>query len=321
MSDPAQRPDLIGYTEVELRTKEIYIAQHKNYTKDESIFNRFLAFALDPATYDLPLAWFQGKSVLDAGCGNTGYLQVAMHRLGAKKITCLDLGTDWISELQKVMDRFSIPRDFVEYVEGSTTDLPFADNSFDLVISNGVVMHLESVQRAERALDELTRVTASGGCFYVYTGVDKPGIVDRYILPALRQAYAEDEEFRSFVDNIDPADVVRQLQECYSSGAQHDQEISKQLIAYLPRLFTLDSATFTQNALQVPMQQSPKLTETWARNYLTKLGLSNIRRVKERYWMRNDYRRFLAPIHFRLDLQLPRVLYGYGHVKMIAEKL
>jgi SAM-dependent methyltransferase len=232
----------------------------------------------------------------------------------------LDLGDDWIPELQKVLDKFSVPRDFVEYVEGSTTELPFPDDSFDFVISNGVVMHLETVQLAEKALEELTRVTAPEGRLYVYTGVDKPGIVDRYILPALRQAYAEDEEFRNLVDSIDPVDGLRQLRECYSTGAEYDKEISEEFISYLGKLFTLDSATFTQNALQAPVQQGPKLTEAWARGHLARLGLKNIRRVKERYWMRNDDRRFLAPIHYRLDLPIPRILYGNGHVKIIAEK-
>ena len=56
--------------------------------------------ASDPETYDVPSDYFVGKSVLDAGCGNSGYFQVAMKKLGASEITCLDLVTDWISELR-----------------------------------------------------------------------------------------------------------------------------------------------------------------------------------------------------------------------------
>ena len=271
------------YTESELRTKAVYIEQHKNYIKDESIFNRFLNVASDPSSYDLPLAWFKGKNVLDAGCGNTGFMEVAMYRLGVRKITCLDLGKEWIPELQKMLDIFSIPHDFVEYVEGSTCDLPFQDSTFDFVISSGVIMHLESVALAEKALDEMTRVTRNGGCLYVYTGIDKPGIIDRYVVPALRKAYIEDVEFQDFVDNLDHNDIINQLRECYKTGIDYDKEISEEFILHLKKFFTLDSTTFIQNLLQVPVQNGPKLTENWAKNYLKKLNLKNIRRIKERY--------------------------------------
>jgi ubiquinone/menaquinone biosynthesis C-methylase UbiE len=307
-------------SDIERRTKDIYIEQHKNFTKDERIFERFLTVALDPTTYDLPADWFKGKTVLDAGCGNTGYIQVAMHRLGAKKITCLDLGEDWIPELKKVTEKFSVPTEQIEFVAGSTNELPFDDNSFDLVISNGVIMHLESVTLAETALAELSRVAAPGGQVYVYTGIDRPGIVDRYLVPALRQAYVEDEEFRSFVDNIDCADVVGQLRDCYETALKFDRNLSPVFSDAIGSLFTLDTATFIQNLLQVPVQQAPKLSEAWAIDRMSKLGLRNIRRVKERYWQRNDYRRFLAPIHYRLDLSIPKILYGNGHVKIVAEK-
>jgi ubiquinone/menaquinone biosynthesis C-methylase UbiE len=307
-------------SDVERRTKDIYIEQHKNFTKDERIFNRFLTVAVDPATYDLPQDWFKGKSILDAGCGNTGYIQVAMHKLGVGKITCLDLGEDWIPELRKVTEKYSIPSEKIDFVAGSTNDLPFEDGTFDLVISNGVLMHLETVELAEKALAELTRVTVPGGYTYAYTGIDKPGIIDRFLLPALRQAYVEDDEFRLFIDNIDPTAVVQQMRECYRTALEFDATLPKSFYELIGALFTLDTATFTQNALQVPVQQGPKLTEAWAVEKLEKLGMKNVRRVKERYWQREDYRRYLAPIHYRLDLSIPKMLYGNGHVKVIAEK-
>jgi 2-polyprenyl-3-methyl-5-hydroxy-6-metoxy-1,4-benzoquinol methylase len=80
------------YTEIQQRTKEIYIDQHKNYYVDDTIFQRHFNHAVDPESYDLTADFFVGKHVLDAGCGNSGYFQVAMHRLGARKVTCLDIG-------------------------------------------------------------------------------------------------------------------------------------------------------------------------------------------------------------------------------------
>jgi len=317
---PQQNSGRQVYSDVERRTKEIYIAQHRNYAKDKSIFNRFLKVASDPATYDLPKEFFSGKTVLDAGCGNTGYFQVAMIALGAAKISCLDLGSDWIPELKRVLEECGVNQQSIDYVEGSTTKLPFGDESFDFVASNGVIMHLETLTDASIALKELSRVTKRGGSLYVYSGVDSPGIVDRFILPALRRAYTEDEAFRNFVDNIDHQKVSSELQQCFTIAQAFDQSISPDFIQSIQRLFTLDSATFTQNMLQVPVQQGPKMGFDWIKSQLESLGLKKVRRVKERYWVRNDYRKYLAPLHYYHETEISRLLYGNGHVKVICEK-
>jgi ubiquinone/menaquinone biosynthesis C-methylase UbiE len=308
------------YSDVERRTKEIYIAQHRNYTKDKSIFNRFLNVASDPAAYDLPKDFFSGKTVLDAGCGNTGYFQVAMIALGVAKISCLDLGIDWIPELKRVLEEYGVKQQSVDYIEGSTTKLPFDDESFDFVASNGVIMHLETLTESSLALKELSRVTKRGGCLYVYSGVDSPGIVDRYIVPALRKAYVEDEAFRHFVDNIDHQKITSELKQCFTTAQAFDQSISPDFIQAIQGLFTLDSSTFTQNILQVPVQQGPKMGFDWIKTQLESLGLKNIRRVKERYWVRNDYRKYLAPLHYYHETEISQLLYGNGHVKVICEK-
>ena len=151
------------YSEIEKRTKDIYINQHKKYGIDVSIFQRHFNHAADPKSYDLQVDFFKGKHVLDAGCGNSGYFQVAMHALGARKVTCLDIGTDWQPELKKIVLKHGVPENFCAMVEGSTTRLPFDDEAFDFVTSNGVLMHLESIEMAKTALSELARVTVGGG--------------------------------------------------------------------------------------------------------------------------------------------------------------
>lgn len=307
-----------SYSSVERRTKEIYISQHRNFSKDKSIFNRFLNMSSDPKTYDLPKEFFNGISVLDAGCGNTGYFEVAMANLGVANITCLDIGKDWIPDLKQVMQEYSVNN--IDFIEGSTTQLPFDDNSFDFVVSNGVIMHLETLDNARLALKELARVTKPNGYLYVYSGFDSPGIMDRYIIPSLRKAYEEDEIFRNFIDNIDHNKITNELIRSYIEAKKIDNRISNQLIEELGNLFTLDSATFTQNVLQVPIQQGAKLGFDWMKEELNSIGLKNIRRVKEQYWIRNDYRKYLAPLHYFREEGLAKILYGGGHVKVICQK-
>jgi len=317
MNESSQRS---RYSSIEKRTKEIYIAQHRNYSRDKSIFNRFLDVASDPATYDVPSNYFAGKIVLDAGCGNTGYFQVAMRALGALHVTCLDLGKDWISELSSVTDAHFLPREFLDYVDGSTTNLPFGDNSFDFVASNGVIMHLETEVDAAEAIREMGRVTKPGGSMYVYSGVDKPGIVDNYIVPALRRAYAEDRDFRRFVDELDHRRVAEELKVSFAEARKYDKSLPKAIIGSIDRLITLDTTTFLQNLLQVPVQQGPRLGWEWVSGQLKALGFVNIRRVQERYWVRNDVRKFLAPLHYFRQRELAGLLYGGGHVRVMADK-
>ena len=243
-----------------------------------------------------------------------------MHALGARKVTCLDIGTDWQPELKKIVLKHGVPENFCAMVEGSTTRLPFDDEAFDFVTSNGVLMHLESIEMAKTALSELARVTVGGGVLYAHIGIDKPGIVDRYIVKSLRQAYVEDPEFRLFIDKLNPDDVVSQLTEIYSSAVDIDDSLNPSFLKLIGELFTLDSATFFQNMLQVPVQQGPLLSLRWGMEMMRDLGLVKIRRVPEVYWIRNDFRKYLAPIHYRIDSPISKLFYGNGHVKLVAEK-
>jgi SAM-dependent methyltransferase len=309
-----------NYSEIELKTKQIYLEQHKNYFKDDSIFKRHLSAAQNVETYDLPQSYFQGKSVLDAGCGNTGYFEVAMYNLGAKHVTCLDIGEEWKEEIDKVLFKNKIPSGFCKYQSGSTIDIPFADETFDFVVSYGVIMHLETTEMAGKAISELTRVTKMPGVLYSHIGIDKPGIVDRYIVKALRAAYQEDSEFKDFIDTIDHNSINNELNNIYKYSQEYDPRLKEIPESFFSDLVTLDSATFWQNMLQVPIQQGPQLSEEWGKQEMAKNGLVNIRRPKGSYWLRNDFRRFLAPLHFSLNSPLARLFYGNGHVKLTAEK-
>ncbi len=94
-----------------------------------------------------PLA--TGRSVLEAGCG-TGLIlgRLAKHADSA-----------WGVDLSPGMVRVAKQRG-LRVVLGSVTDLPFADESFDLVCSFKVLAHVPDIGRA---LAEIARVTKPGG--------------------------------------------------------------------------------------------------------------------------------------------------------------
>jgi len=97
-------------------------------------------------------AQVKDKSCLDGGCGH-GALVYRLLNLGAQKVTGVDL------EPTPKIEKFSLFSN-VEFVKASLTDLPFPDNSFDLVVSSGVLHHTVDPSRCAA---ELARVLKPGG--------------------------------------------------------------------------------------------------------------------------------------------------------------
>jgi ubiquinone/menaquinone biosynthesis C-methylase UbiE len=99
--------------------------------------------------------------VLDDGCGGGRYT-MALKALGVKKITGIDISQNSVNLAQK-MSPFK--KSEVNFIQGSVLKLPFKNNSFDFVFSNGVLHHTEST---EKGLSELYRVLKPGGQSWLY---------------------------------------------------------------------------------------------------------------------------------------------------------
>jgi 2-polyprenyl-3-methyl-5-hydroxy-6-metoxy-1,4-benzoquinol methylase len=96
-----------------------------------------------------------GEDVLDVGCGiATDGVQFA--RAGAR-YTGIDQSPTAIELARR---RFELEGLDGKIVHGLATDLPFADESFDLVWSHGVIHHIADTQSA---VDEFLRVLRPGG--------------------------------------------------------------------------------------------------------------------------------------------------------------
>jgi arsenite methyltransferase len=100
-----------------------------------------------------------GEDVLDVGCGAGLDSLVAAQMVGpAGSVTGIDMTPEMLAKARASADELGSGN--VRLVEGEAEQLPFADESFDVVISNGVV---DLIPDKEAVFSELHRVLRPGG--------------------------------------------------------------------------------------------------------------------------------------------------------------
>ncbi len=101
----------------------------------------------------------KGKKILDFGCGD-GYLSIKLAMKGVGKVVGIDSSPQMIhfANINKENSRLSN----LEFIESDGKELPFKDNSFDIVLANYVLVHF---QELERPLKEIFRVLRDRGDF------------------------------------------------------------------------------------------------------------------------------------------------------------
>jgi SAM-dependent methyltransferase len=97
-----------------------------------------------------------GKRVLEVGLGQ-GADSESLIRRGAQW-SGIDLTSESVERVRTRLTLRDLP--FGELVQGSVLELPFPDNSFDMVFSHGVLHHVPEIRQAER---EIHRVLRPGG--------------------------------------------------------------------------------------------------------------------------------------------------------------
>jgi ubiquinone/menaquinone biosynthesis C-methylase UbiE len=109
---------------------------------------------------DHPLPVFPGARVLDAGCG-TGTLTLALLRTlrVPVKLTALDLSASSMATAKRYVDKSDHREQKVHFAQANILSLPFADESFDLIVTSGVLEYVP----LDDGFGELARCIARGG--------------------------------------------------------------------------------------------------------------------------------------------------------------
>ncbi len=93
-----------------------------------------------------------GATALDAGCGD-GMLALQLAKKGVR-VTGVDLSAPNIDFAKKQAQELGLE---VDFLQGDVAELPFADRSFDYVVSSHVLEHLPDVQQGAREIARVTR--------------------------------------------------------------------------------------------------------------------------------------------------------------------
>ncbi|QLA17051.1 class I SAM-dependent methyltransferase [Desulfolutivibrio sulfoxidireducens] len=294
-------------------TRHVYHQQHLRVSQDSTTMERFISmFTLE--YFGLEPGYFQKKRVLDAGCGDTAKLIIALYRLGARDISAFDLGEDFIPVVRANLDRYGVPQELVRVASGNILSIPFSDQEFDFVACHGVMVHLNTYAEVERGFAELARVTKPGGLLYTVLG-EEGGLWRDCLYPALRKYYLENEAFRGFVDNTTPEDIARIID--FVEEKMRELEGSDVNLSFLKPLLDLDLLVTLQNICQAPVR-IPVSEKQHIGMYLDN-GFETPQRLR-RFIKRKNIRRYFAPLHYHYDHPLSRLLYGGGCLEFIARK-
>lgn len=109
--------------------------------------------------FGLEKAHFDGKRMLDIGCGPLGSLEWADNAI---EVVGADPLADQYNKLNKNLKRMT-------FVKGGCESLPFADEAFDVVSIFNALDHVEDV---DSSISETVRVMAAGGDLLLIVEID-----------------------------------------------------------------------------------------------------------------------------------------------------
>lgn len=99
--------------------------------------------------------------LLDVGCGPANLLRVIHKKYPENKLIGLDIDPKILKIAHKKLSGKA------QLIQSSATELPFADNSADVVTSTLMIHHLDTLDK-EKMIKEIYRVLKPGGRFFLF---------------------------------------------------------------------------------------------------------------------------------------------------------
>jgi len=135
----------------------------RRVAKEGTFFNHHYEYFYT-THYRLDRSFYEGKRILDIGCGPRGSLEWA--DMAAERVGLDPLAGSYL--------RLGGRHQKMTYVSAPAEDIPFTDGHFDVVCSFNSLDHVDDL---DRTVNEIIRILARGGLFLLITDLhDKPRI-------------------------------------------------------------------------------------------------------------------------------------------------
>ena len=159
----------------------------------------------------------EDEVILDVGCG--GGININRMASQAKKVYGVDYSIESVKVSREVNEDY-IKQGKVEVIEGDVQNLPFEDDTFDIVTAFETVYFWPNI---EKSFGEVKRVLKPGGIFLI--GLESNGsdnIVMKVSEKLIDMTVYNDEEITTFLNNNDYSEVT-----VYLRDAKNKEEIVK----------------------------------------------------------------------------------------------
>jgi ubiquinone/menaquinone biosynthesis C-methylase UbiE len=157
--------------------------------------------------------------VLDIGCG--GGININRMSKNAKKVYGVDYSIESVN-LSREVNRQEIYDGKVEILKGNVQDLPFEDNTFDIVTAFETVYFWPNI---EKSFGEVKRVLKPGGIFLI--GMESNGndnLTMKISEKLINMTVYNDEEITEFLKNNGYSQIT-----VYLRDAKNSEEIIKEI--------------------------------------------------------------------------------------------
>ncbi|HLV23781.1 MAG TPA: bifunctional demethylmenaquinone methyltransferase/2-methoxy-6-polyprenyl-1,4-benzoquinol methylase UbiE [Moheibacter sp.] len=153
------------YSDSELGKKEQVEQMFDNISEKYDLLNRILSMGIDVSWRKKVVKSVQKENpstILDIATG-TGDLAISMAQATQAKITGFDLSAGMLEVGKKKIAEQNL-NNRIEMIQGDAENMPFADNSFDVIT---VAFGVRNFENLEKGLNEIYRVLKPGGKFII----------------------------------------------------------------------------------------------------------------------------------------------------------
>jgi len=157
---PLLRHSLSNIFEIDYTGSPENVFKDKVYVRRRDQVSRIAFSEIYDAIYDLVCETVASGKILDVGCG-TGLCAIQIAKNDRYDVAGIDNSAEMIKMCQKNAKKEGVT---VDFRVATASQLPFEDDEFDMIVSNGSLHHWE---KPVDAFNEMYRVLKPGGSVFI----------------------------------------------------------------------------------------------------------------------------------------------------------